>query len=490
MRASIGRFEITENRMARAWIAAWTVLLAGVASTPPASGAVEGERGGEAGVFAGVAFTDENLALETGGSVESALGVRGGSVFARRWTWFADFLAVRVSPTDSPVGDALTYWGRSGVELFLQPERDVRWFLDGAAGWMKTDFEDSSAADFDRSFISGSFGQHWRLGPRAWLRWEVRGDITVDDEGLANETVGQGLALVGVIWGPKSAGAAAATQPTDTDADRDGVQDGRDRCAGTPAGAVIDGRGCPLDGDRDGVPDGIDGCPDTPRGSPVGATGCPADADGDGVVDSTDACAATPPGARVDDWGCPFDRDRDRIPDGLDRCPDTRPGALVDAAGCPLDADGDMVPDGIDQCPDTPPGTTVDERGCPEVGFEFDSKRQVLVLWLAFQEGSASMSPAAPAVLDGVAEILASTPGRFEIGGHADPVADGLDALALSVRRAEAVRNALVDRGTEPSRLTTRGYGDGNPLSDGDAASDRRRNRRIELRLLEPSAED
>ncbi|MFL5763437.1 MAG: outer membrane beta-barrel protein [Bacteroidia bacterium] len=39
------------------------------------------------------------------------------------------------------------------------------------------------------------------------------------------------------------------------DSDEDGVNDGDDRCPGTPKGVKVNGRGCPDDNDEDGVPD-------------------------------------------------------------------------------------------------------------------------------------------------------------------------------------------------------------------------------------------
>jgi OOP family OmpA-OmpF porin len=58
------------------------------------------------------------------------------------------------------------------------------------------------------------------------------------------------------------------------DSDGDGVLDDVDRCPGTPKGATVDARGCPMDSDGDGVYDGIDQCPDTPPGVEVDARGC------------------------------------------------------------------------------------------------------------------------------------------------------------------------------------------------------------------------
>lgn len=96
------------------------------------------------------------------------------------------------------------------------------------------------------------------------------------------------------------------------DSDGDGVADGQDICADTPADESANVNGCStsqLDDDGDGVSNGADNCPDTAQDAAVDANGCaagqmPPDADGDGVADSADQCPATPPDTIVDDTGC------------------------------------------------------------------------------------------------------------------------------------------------------------------------------------------
>ncbi len=58
------------------------------------------------------------------------------------------------------------------------------------------------------------------------------------------------------------------------DSDGDGVADHLDKCPNTPAGAKVDGSGCPLDSDKDGVIDLDDKCP-TQKGDASNG-GCPA----------------------------------------------------------------------------------------------------------------------------------------------------------------------------------------------------------------------
>jgi outer membrane protein OmpA-like peptidoglycan-associated protein len=153
------------------------------------------------------------------------------------------------------------------------------------------------------------------------------------------------------------------SRPID-DSDGDGILNNRDRCANTPSGAQVDGRGCPSDDDSDGVPNGVDRCPTTSVGATVDASGCTRDSDGDNIADGLDRCPDTPAGVLVDPRGCPRDSDGDSIPDGIDRCSDTPSGATVDALGCPGDEDGDGVLDGLDRCPRSPVGARVSPAGC------------------------------------------------------------------------------------------------------------------------------
>lgn len=60
------------------------------------------------------------------------------------------------------------------------------------------------------------------------------------------------------------------------------------------------------------------------------------DTDGDGVTDDKDMCPGTPRGAPVDAKGCPLDSDGDGVPDYLDKCPGTKAGAKVDKDGCEI----------------------------------------------------------------------------------------------------------------------------------------------------------
>ncbi|MBU1719819.1 MAG: hypothetical protein KKA07_12195 [Bacteroidetes bacterium] len=58
-----------------------------------------------------------------------------------------------------------------------------------------------------------------------------------------------------------------AVLETDNDEDGDGVEDIKDKCAGTPQGVAVDSKGCPPDSDNDGIPDYEDKEPNSVAGA-------------------------------------------------------------------------------------------------------------------------------------------------------------------------------------------------------------------------------
>jgi outer membrane protein OmpA-like peptidoglycan-associated protein len=296
------------------------------------------------------------------------------------------------------------------------------------------------------------------------------------------------------------------------DQDKDGIADDADKCPDTPLGAFVDGDGCPVDTDKDGVPNGIDQCPDTPRGCAVNETGCSSDTDGDGVCDGADQCPDTPKSCTVDSKGCPLDSDGDGVPDGVDQCPDTPKGSTVNSKGCHADVDGDGVPDGVDQCPLTPKGCQVDAKGCSidtdgdgvcdgvdqcpgtPAGSQVDQygcpaaraiEEKFILRGVNFESGSAAITPDSYAVLDQVVKSLKAYPEvRVEVAGHTDNVGKDEYNLALSQRRADSVKQYLVNAGISADRLVARGYGETTPIASNATPAGRADNRRIEFRRL------
>lgn len=114
--------------------------------------------------------------------------------------------------------------------------------------------------------------------------------------------------------------------------------------------------------------------------------------------------------------------------------------------------------------------------------------RDTLVLeGVNFAFDESALTPESHEVLDRVARALLETQWanvRFEVAGHTSAVGTAAYNMALSERRAEAVRAYLVSRGVENSRMVARGYGQTQPIFREGTEGDAWQNRRVELRRI------
>jgi outer membrane protein OmpA-like peptidoglycan-associated protein len=282
------------------------------------------------------------------------------------------------------------------------------------------------------------------------------------------------------------------------DSDGDGIPDKDDSCPDRPEDldGYEDADGCPdLDNDGDGIPDIDDRCPDLTEDVDgfEDNDGCPdLDNDQDGIPDSQDRCPNEPEDfdGEEDDDGCPDlikDSDSDGVPDDLDRCPlqAEDPDGFQDDDGCPdLDNDLDGIPDANDKCPNAPEtfNGVEDEDGCPD---ERPIEEQFILKGVNFESGSAALTPDSYGVLDEVVRSLMAYPEvRVEIQGYTDSVGSAGANQGLSQRRADAVKQYLVNAGVDPARLLSKGYGEDNPVASNTTPGGRAQNRRIEFRRL------
>ena len=102
--------------------------------------------------------------------------------------------------------------------------------------------------------------------------------------------------------------------------------------------------------------------------------------------------------------------------------------------------------------------------------------------------GLAQLDQLAGAIADLEREIPPEIPWVLRVDGHTDrrPVAGQFKSnWELSSARAIAVVQFLIAKGISPRRLVAAGFGEFQPIDEGDGEEAMRRNRRIELKLTE-----
>ena len=92
--------------------------------------------------------------------------------------------------------------------------------------------------------------------------------------------------------------------------------------------------------------------------------------------------------------------------------------------------------------------------------------------------------------LDRAAKLITETPDmQLTITGNTDSLASDAYNLDLSRQRAEAVKEYLVSKGVDASKLVTKGAGESNPIADNSTEQGRFRNRRIGFTVYDESVD-
>jgi outer membrane protein OmpA-like peptidoglycan-associated protein len=99
-----------------------------------------------------------------------------------------------------------------------------------------------------------------------------------------------------------------------------------------------------------------------------------------------------------------------------------------------------------------------------------------------FEVDRSELKPGATRTIDQLANALNDDRrSTIAIEGHTDSTGNPQHNVDLSLHRAEAVKSYLVQRGVDPSRITTQGLGEDYPVASNATEAGRQQNRRVEV---------
>ncbi len=191
------------------------------------------------------------------------------------------------------------------------------------------------------------------------------------------------------------------------------------------------------------------------------------DTDKDGVCDDIDKCLKTPAGCKVDKEGCSAECQENARGDEKE---------AITTAGAP-EAGITEPAAGPAAVPEPAPLSAI-----PDSGPDAMKDKVVITLNVEFNTAKAVVNEKYYEDIKKVADFMKAHPGTTAvIEGHTDNVGNVPYNKALSQKRAESVRQYIIDKfGIKSSRLKAAGYGEERPVAGNDTPEGRKKNRRVE----------
>lgn len=266
------------------------------------------------------------------------------------------------------------------------------------------------------------------------------------------------------------------TDPDNPDTDGDGLKDGEEVKTYFSNPLVVDSDADGLNdydevkkyGTKPGNPDTDgDGLKDGDEVNIYGTNPLKQDTDGDGLTDGEEVLKYKTDPLKTD-------TDGDSLTDG-DEVDRYKTDPLK------ADTDGGSVDDGTEVRRGTNPLDPSDDVKKEEIKVG----EKIVLEGINFETGSARITPESESILMKAYNTLKNNPEiEVEISGHTDSRGSNSSNQILSQERANSVKDWLVSKGIDPSRITAVGYGEEMPLVPNDSPENMAKNRRIEFKRI------
>lgn len=103
---------------------------------------------------------------------------------------------------------------------------------------------------------------------------------------------------------------------------------------------------------------------------------------------------------------------------------------------------------------------------------------------VTFDTNSAVVRPGLYSEIDRISSVLIKYPQTvIQVEGHTDSTGSESYNMDLSGRRADAVKNLIVQKGVDPYRIQTVAFGESMPVATNETPEGRARNRRVEIKV-------
>jgi len=127
----------------------------------------------------------------------------------------------------------------------------------------------------------------------------------------------------------------------------------------------------------------------------------------------------------------------------------------------------------------------LDKIAAPEIGQVKKETAPVVLKNIFFESGSDQLLEISTFEINKLVKILTDSPDvNIRITGHTDDVGSEEDNQVLSLNRASAVKNALVEKGIDTNRVIVQGLGESSPIDSNETEIGRTNNRRVEFVLI------